>query len=245
MKDKIIDFSNGIFTYEQASLRIEPEMLKLEIQDGRGVEGSFLIVSCDERRVKGIVISEIPGFHLKKTSFFGRAARMEYEYQPQWIQEGETREEKLFVESDAGEYEIPVVITAVVKEIQQQEEEPLPEERASAEVKQELKKGPGRSEDWKRRRSRQKIMAAFLMELERERRGDSSVKKALQRYRTLVDQLRKENPEDPVGPLMDAWVMFREGRKEEAGWILRKYEKTRLYQQKQVTVRAVFFYVNS
>ena len=33
MKDKIIDFSNGIFTYEQASLRIEPEMLKLEIQD--------------------------------------------------------------------------------------------------------------------------------------------------------------------------------------------------------------------
>lgn len=44
---------------------------------------------------------------------------------------------------------------------------------------------------------------------------------------------------------MDAWVMFREGRKEEAGWILRKYEKTRLYQQKQVTVRAVFFYVNS
>ena len=77
------------------------------------------------------------------------------------------------------------------------------------------------------------------MELERERRGDSSVKKALQRYRTLVDQLRKENPEDPVGPLMDAWVMFREGRKEEAGWILRKYEKTRLYQQKQVTVRAV------
>ena len=103
MKDKIIDFSNGIFTYEQASLRIEPEMLKLEIQDGRGVEGSFLIVSCDERRVKGIVISEIPGFHLKKTSFFGRAARMEYEYQPQWIREGETREEKLFVESDAGE----------------------------------------------------------------------------------------------------------------------------------------------
>lgn len=84
------------------------------------------------------------------------------------------------------EYEIPVVITAAVKEIQQQEEEPLPEERASAEVKQELKKGPGRSEDWKRRRSGQKIMAAFLMELERERRGDSSVKKALQRYRTLV-----------------------------------------------------------
>lgn len=75
---------------------------------------------------------------------------------------------KSFLWTDAGEYEIPVVITAAVKEIQQQEEEPLPEERASAEVKQELKKGPGRSEDWKRRRSRQKIMAAFLMELERE-----------------------------------------------------------------------------
>lgn len=245
MKEKIIDFSNGIFTYEQSSLRVEPEILRLEIQDGRAVEGSFLIVSCDERRVKGIVISEIPGFHLKKTSFFGRAARMEYEYQPQWIQTGETLEGKLFIESDAGEYEIPVVITSAGKEEQEPEEEPLPEEPEAAEATQERKKGPGRSEGWKRKRGRQKIMADFLTELEKERRGGSSEKKALQSYRALVDQLRKENPEDPVGPLMDAWVMFREGRKEEAGWILRKYEKTRLYQQKQATVRAIFYYVNS
>ena len=39
--------------------------------------------------------------------------------------------------------------------------------------------------------------------------------------------------------------MIREDRREEAGWILRKYERTRLFQQREVSVRALFLYVNT
>ena len=37
MKEKIIDFSNGIFTYEQVRLRTEPEALYLRSEEGRTV----------------------------------------------------------------------------------------------------------------------------------------------------------------------------------------------------------------
>ena len=45
------------------------------------------------------------------------------------------------------------------------------------------------------------------------------------------------------GPVLDAWVMLREDRREEAGWLLRKYEKTRFFQLRDSTVRAFFLYV--
>lgn len=43
--------------------------------------------------------------------------------------------------------------------------------------------------------------------------------------------------------MLDAWVMLREDRREEAGWLLRKYEKTRFFQLRDSTVRAFFLYV--
>ena len=49
MKEKIIDFSNGIFTYEQVRLQTEPEALYLRSEEGRTVKGSFIINSMDER----------------------------------------------------------------------------------------------------------------------------------------------------------------------------------------------------
>ena len=54
MKEKIIDFSNGIFTYEQVRLRTEPEALYLRSEEGRTVKGSFIINSLDERRVSSL-----------------------------------------------------------------------------------------------------------------------------------------------------------------------------------------------
>ena len=45
--------------------------------------------------------------------------------------------------------------------------------------------------------------------------------------------------------LLNAWVMGLENRQEEAGWILRKYEKTRLFQQRDVRTKELYLYVNS
>ena len=110
MKEKIIDFSNGKFTYEQPKLILEPSELEMELGEGDEARGSIRVSSSDERRVKGTVLSEIPGMTLYGNSFFARAARVEFSYTPRWIRPGEQKTGRLLFLTSAGEYEIPVQI---------------------------------------------------------------------------------------------------------------------------------------
>lgn len=61
MKEKIIDFSNGIFSYDQVRLTTEPERIEIEMDPGKGVKGDLIVSSQDERRVKGMIFSRVPG----------------------------------------------------------------------------------------------------------------------------------------------------------------------------------------
>ena len=64
-------------------------------------------------------------------------------------------------------------------------------------------------------------------------------------FRTHVDTLLELDPDHSAWMLLNAWVMGLENRQEEAGWILRKYEKTRLFQQRDVRTKELYLYVNS
>lgn len=247
MKEKIIDFFNGIFAYEQAMLKTEPEELVLAADPGEELQGSFVISSCDERRIKGILHTRIPGLELKNSSFFARAARMEYSYRSRCLREGETEEGSIWMETSAGEYELPVRIRIKGGSAKPPEEGALPKLRQPEEP--ELPKthamGKGRSDEWKSKRLQEKALAEFQVILERERRNGCGKEEADARLRTLTDQLLEADAESPAYPLLDAYVMLREGRTEEAGWILGKYEKTRLFQQKNMRIRALFLYVKT
>ena len=48
MKEKIIDFSNGIFSYDQVRLTTEPERIEIELDPGKGVKGDLIVSSQDE-----------------------------------------------------------------------------------------------------------------------------------------------------------------------------------------------------
>ena len=60
-----------------------------------------------------------------------------------------------------------------------------------------------------------------------------------------MDTLLELDPDHSAWMLLNAWVMGLENRQEEAGWILRKYEKTRLFQQRDVRTKELYLYVNS
>ena len=245
MKEKIIDFSNGLFAYDQAKLKTEPSELIFELEAGEAAHGSFIISSCDERRIKGILFTRIPGMTLRKDSFFARAARIEFSYEPLFLREGEILEDRIWLETSAGEYELPVKIQIKGKRTEEKEEVPLPElPPVEVEDRKSLTKGKGRSEEWKRRRKQESALAEIQLTLERERRNGCTTKEADEKLRALAELLVQSDPESSVYPLLDAYVMLREGRKEEAGWILRKYERTRLFQQRDMQVRALFLYVN-
>lgn len=245
MKEKIINFFNGIITYERPGLRTEPEELVLELEPGETAEGSFVISSCDERRIKGLLHTRIPGMTLRGDSFFARAARVEYVYRPQCLREGEQLEGAIWLETSAGEYKLPVRVDIKGGASKEEEDRPLPVVLAKEEELQVYRTGNGQSEEWKEKRRRQKACLDLQRVLEQERAGIRTEQEALAQYRSLADSLTAAEPESDRYPLLDAWVMLREGRREEAGWILRKYEKSRLLQLRDGSVRAVFLYVDS
>lgn len=245
MKEKINDFFNGIFAYDRPGLRMEPAELILELKPWETAQGSFVVSSCDERRIKGLVHTRIPGMTLLGDSFFARAARIEYTYQPQCLNEGEGTEGRIWLETSTGEYELPVKVRIKGREEEEEPEEELPILLAGEADLPVHRMGKGQSDQWKAKRQTEKTLAELQTVLEKERREVISRQEAAGQLRALVDSLTESEPESPLFPLLDAWVMLREGRKEEAGWVLKKYEKTRLLQQKEMPVRAVFLYVNT
>ena len=76
MKEKIIGFYNGIFVYDRPGLKLDPPKLVLAPAEGETIQGSFVLSSTDERRLKGILHTRIPGMILLKDHFFARAARI-------------------------------------------------------------------------------------------------------------------------------------------------------------------------
>lgn len=246
MKEKIIDFSNGIFVYDQPKLKMEPQEIVLELDAEDRIQGSFILSSCDERRVKGILYTRIPGLTLHSSSFLARAARVEFTYQPRWLMPGETLEDSIVLETSAGEYMLPFKVKIRnIDEPEEKEEMPLPPAEEREPGQKTARKGKGRSDAWKKKRRQETALAEFLRVLEKERRNACTKEEATVKFRSLADSLLKENEESSVYPLLDAWVMLREGRKEETGWILRKYERTRLFQMREFRTRAFFLYVNS
>ncbi|MCD8242113.1 MAG: DUF5717 family protein, partial [Lachnospiraceae bacterium] len=245
MKGKIIDFSNGIFSYSQPELRMEPEELLLRTKADGFTSGSFVVSSCDERRIRGVLCTRFPGLKLKQDSFFGRAARIEYEYDAKGFKEGESLEGSIFIESDAGEYRLPVRIEIEFSAHKQEAEEiPLPEAEPEEAPSGELREGAGRSEEWRSHRRYELVLVQILSLAEKERRGVLKRTDVAAQLRDQIEILRKETPNSPIAPLLDAWVLLKEERSEEAGWILKKYERTRLFQQRDAVTRALFLYVN-
>ena len=246
MKEKIIDFSNGKFIYEQPGVILEPSELEMELGLEDEARGSIRIASADERRIKGAAETEIPGFTLYGGSFFARAARLEFSYTPRWLRPGESLKGRVLLKTSAGEYEIPVRVR--IKEAapgEEKEEIPLPPIQEEKQEEPPVPRGRGRSPEWKASRERRAALMEIQRVLERERRGSCSRKEAVKCLRELTDRLREADAESAFYLLLDAWAMLREDRREEAGWILRKYERTRLFQQREVPVRALFLYVNS
>lgn len=245
MKEKIIDFYNGIFTYSQPGLLLEPPNLSLECAPGGTLQGSFVINSTDERRIKGILHTRIPGMVLQKDYFFARAARIEFTCTPSYLREGELLEDRIWLETSAGEYELQVRIRIKGADAEEEEETPLPVRFLAEDLPPVPRMGSGRREEWLKKRRREAAAAGIQRVVEEEKRDACTRQEADSRLRALVDELKEEDPESAVCPLLDAWVLIREEHAEEAGWILGKYEKTRLLQLKESDTRALFFYVNS
>ena len=244
MKEKVIDFFNGIFVYERPVLKIEPEELVFDLSPGESARGSFVVSSSDERRIKGLVHARIPGMELLSDCFFARAARIEYTFTPQCLREGEVLEDRIWLETGAGEYRLPVKVRIRGGEEVTEEDRALPIVLAGENELPVCRTGEGRREPWKEKRRLENALAGIWRVLEEERRGALESTEAVKALRRSVEELVKADPGSELYPLLDVWVMLREGRQKDAACLLKKYEKARLRQVRNVSVQAVYLYVS-
>ena len=94
MKNKIQKFSKGNFRLIKPDVVFEETNLVLIIGEGEVYQGSFLVKSNNESKVRGIVYSSSFRVRFRSQGFEGLASRVEFTYdgrglKPGYVEQGE------------------------------------------------------------------------------------------------------------------------------------------------------------
>ena len=131
-------------------------------------------------------------------------------------------EGRIWLETSAGEYELPLHVQIKGAEEAEETDEELPVLLAKETELSVRRTGSGRSQSQRQMRAQTAALAELQRVLERERRGACTNGEAVKRFRELADILTAADPESALYPLLDAWVLLQEEKRREAGWIFKK-----------------------
>lgn len=114
MKEKIKQFANGVFEYEQPSIVLSEDSINAEVEAGKHYTGTFTIQNQNNTSMKGIVYSNHRQMRIINSAFKGIKNIITYELDGKYITPGETIRGVFSVVSDCGEIEIPFEIHALI-----------------------------------------------------------------------------------------------------------------------------------
>lgn len=103
MKDKIKQFANGIFSYEQSRIILSQAEISLNVPAGKSVSGFFLVTNRFEQVMKGMLYSSHSCFQLKDDCFSGQENKIEYHFNAEFLDAGEVIQGRVDIVSDCGE----------------------------------------------------------------------------------------------------------------------------------------------
>lgn len=109
MKEKLTQFSKGVFQYEKPSLLFSQEYIEFRIESGKEYSGSLTVTTEKKHRIKGIVCSTSHFLKIREMSFCGTDITIEYVFNASMLPAGDTHSGSIKVISNCGEYEIPFV----------------------------------------------------------------------------------------------------------------------------------------
>ena len=111
MKDKVKQFVDGIFSYEQSKLIISEAEISLQVSAGKSASGFFIVTNNRESVMKGVLYSSHSSFRLKEYTFFGSENRIEYHFDAEFLDAEEVIQGKIDIVSDCGESFINFTVT--------------------------------------------------------------------------------------------------------------------------------------
>lgn len=111
LKRRMEQLINGRFEYEVPKLVLSDTEITVETKAGENYRGELFIGAADNRRVKGMAMSSNRRLLLAKEKFSGTAVCIPYGIDVKGLKPGDAVETLLTVNSNLGEYSIPVKLT--------------------------------------------------------------------------------------------------------------------------------------
>ncbi len=111
LKRRMEQLMNGRFEYEVPKLVFSDDKITVDINAGESYRGELLIGSEDHRRIKGMIVSSSRRVVLGKEKFSGIDISVPYGIDGEGLFPGDFEETFIVVNSNLGEYLIPVEIT--------------------------------------------------------------------------------------------------------------------------------------
>lgn len=108
MKRRMEQLINGRYIYEVPRLHFSDEQINVRTKVDENYRGELYIGAEDGRRVKGMVMSEDRRLLLAKDKFAGKSACIPYGIDVKGLKPGDCVDTDLVVNSNIGEYTIPV-----------------------------------------------------------------------------------------------------------------------------------------
>lgn len=110
MKRRMEQLMNGRFEYEVPKLVLSEEKIAVNIKSGENYRGELFLVSADNRRIKGMVMSSNRRVIVGKEKFSGLEVCIPYAIDGRGLLPGDCIEAWITINSSLGEYQVPVSV---------------------------------------------------------------------------------------------------------------------------------------
>ena len=108
MKRRMEQLLNGRFEYEVPKLTLSDTQINLTTNEGENVRGELYVAAEDNRRIKGMTMSSNRRVLLAKEKFSGTTVCILYGLDVKGLSAGETVDAVITINSNLGEYQVPV-----------------------------------------------------------------------------------------------------------------------------------------
>ena len=110
MKEKIERFSRGDFEYDLPILCLSEDIIKITVEAGKTITGSFVVSNSAGRRMKGILYSSHRLFTVENSTFCGTEVKLNYCFHATFLSAGDSLQGELTIVSDCGEQSLPFTV---------------------------------------------------------------------------------------------------------------------------------------
>ena len=110
MKEKVEQYAKGEYDVHRPKVEISIDQINLNIAAGTIYEGSFLVRSANEQKMKAMIYDSRYLFKLEPHNFVGREQTVNYSFDARKWEIGERISGTLYLVTDGGEYNIPYEI---------------------------------------------------------------------------------------------------------------------------------------